>query len=109
MTGAIDPGRFRQRLVLRHLLETPDGAGGYDSVWTDVYPVWAEIRPLSSLAEERAGTRETAITHEISVRRRDGVDPGARFAQASRAFDILSVRDPDESGRYLLCSCREAR
>jgi SPP1 family predicted phage head-tail adaptor len=109
VSGAIDPGRFRQRLMLRRLVETPDSAGGFDSAWSDVAQVWARIEPVSDLAEERAGTREAAVTHAISVRQRDGIVAGARFQLGTRAFDIASVRDPDESGRYFLCACREAK
>ena len=38
---------------------------------------------------------------------RPDVKAGARLRRGSRLFAILSVHDPDESGRYLVCLTRE--
>jgi head-tail adaptor len=30
-----------------------------------------------------------------------------RFMKGARIFDILTIHDPDETGRYLICRVRE--
>ena len=42
------------------------------------------------------------------MRWRNGVASGMRFARQGRIFDIVTVHDPDETGRYLVCRAREA-
>ena len=107
MTGIVDPGRLRMRLEYETLVETPDGQAGYASNWVKQFDVWAAIRPAGSAAAEEAGTRQRVTSHEIIVRKRDGVVAGARFRLGSRLFDIDAAYDPDETGRYLSCRCRE--
>ena len=51
-------------------------------------------------------TLET-VTHRITVRRSDAIRSGMRFRMDERLFGILTVYDPDESGRYLICETRE--
>jgi SPP1 family predicted phage head-tail adaptor len=108
MTGAIDPGRLRHRLMLRAPIETPDGSGGFSIAWQDQFECWASIRPLVESTLELAGNRDVGVSHEIIVRKRTGIIPGARFALGARVFDILGAFDPDETGRYLQCRCRES-
>jgi len=105
----LDPGRLRWRLQYESLVETPDGQGGFEAAWQHQFDVQAAIRPLAAGATERAGTREAAISHEITLRSRDDIAAGARFAKAGRVFEIVGVRDPDETGRYLVCDCREPK
>ncbi|MET3583953.1 head-tail adaptor [Pseudorhizobium tarimense] len=33
---------------------------------------------------------------------------GQRFRKGARLFAVKPVRDPDETGRYLVCHCEEA-
>jgi SPP1 family predicted phage head-tail adaptor len=102
-----DPGRLRFRLELQEETETPDGAGGFATAWMARRFVWAEVQPLAATRIERAGNVLAELTHEIRIRRHDGVRPGMRFAIAARRFRIETVRDPDETGRFLLCLAKE--
>ena len=36
-----------------------------------------------------------------------GVAAGMRFVRHARIFDIVTVHDPDDTGRYLVCRVRE--
>jgi SPP1 family predicted phage head-tail adaptor len=105
--AAGDPGRLRFRLELQEETEAPDGAGGFTTAWVPRRFVWAEIVPLSAARIERAGNVLAELTHEIRIRRQDGVRPGMRLALAARRFRIENVRDPDETGRFLLCLAKE--
>ena len=47
------------------------------------------------------------VTHRVTLRWRNGVAAGMRFARQGRIFDIVTVHDPDDTGRYLVCRARE--
>jgi SPP1 family predicted phage head-tail adaptor len=47
------------------------------------------------------------VTHRITIRWRNGVAAGKRFARQGRIFDIVTVYDPDDTGRDLVCRAKE--
>ncbi|MCM2395238.1 phage head closure protein [Rhizobium sp. S95] len=102
-----DPGRLSARLLLERPVPVSDGQGGAAETFEVVASVWALVTPLAAKVEERAGAETVEITHEIWVRRRGDLVSGMRFVKGNRHFTVESVRDPDESGRYLACRCRE--
>lgn len=106
-TVFIDPGRLRRELVLETSQRTADGLGGFVEAWTEIATLYGQIEPVA--AREFFGADQTleTVTHRITVRWRDDVLSGMRFARAGRRFDILTVHDPDESGRYLVCRVKE--
>jgi len=103
----VDPGALRTRLVLQAVTAEPDGLGGFAESWSDVATVFARIEPVSADSRFGAGQTLEAATHRITLRRRAGVEADMRFAGSGRVFRIVTVHDPDESGRYLLCRTRE--
>lgn len=103
----IDPGLLRHRLLLQAPTAEPDGMGGFETGWADVATVDALIAPPSARARF-AADRETAdVTHTVTIRHRAGVVPGMRFAMDGRHLVIRTVRDLDETGRYLVCGTVE--
>ncbi len=105
--GDTTPGRLRHRLTLQTATATPDGAGGSTLAWNAVATVSAEIVPLKA-AERAVGEGEGDLTlHRIVIRKRGDVAPGDRFVLGARAFQIKSVTDVQEDGRFLVCLCEE--
>lgn len=106
-TEFIDPGAFRHELVLEEAELTPDGAGGHTEAWSEVGTLFARIEPVS--ADSRFGADQTleTVTHRVTLRHRADLRSGMRLRRLSRTFDILTVHDPDETGRYLVCRVRE--
>ena len=47
------------------------------------------------------------VTHRITIRKRNDIRSGMRFVKGARVFEIETVHDPDETGRYLVCRVRE--
>lgn len=47
------------------------------------------------------------VTHRVILRRRAGLKSGMRLTKGARRFAVLSVHDPDESGRILVCHVEE--
>jgi SPP1 family predicted phage head-tail adaptor len=106
-TEFIDPGLLRHEVALESASLTPDGMGGHGESWAEIATIFARIEPVSAESGFGAGqTRETA-THRFTLRFRDDVVSGMRFTRAGRIFEILTVHDPDETGRYLVCRTRE--
>jgi SPP1 family predicted phage head-tail adaptor len=103
----IDPGLFRSELVLEEVVLTADGLGGHVETWSEVANVFALIEPVVATSLFGADQTLENVTHRISLRARQGVASGMRFRKDDRRFDIATVHDPDESGRYLVCRVRE--
>jgi len=102
-----DAGRFNRQLTVEVEVETPDGGGGFTSAFVAQDTVWAHICPVNARMVDRADTRETEITHQIFMRFRAGISSAVRFVTGTRKFEVLSVRDPDETRRYLECNVIE--
>ena len=103
----LDPGQFTARLDLESATPTPDGQGGAVLSWTVAASIWARIEPASFSFDETAGQMRGQLTHRIWIRAREGVGEGMRFRKGARVFTIRAIRDPDETGRYLVCLCEE--
>ena len=103
----VDPGLLRSELALQAATTVPDGLGGHTENWTEIATVFARIEPVS--ATSRFGPDQTmeTVTHRVTLRWRNGVAAGMRFARQGRIFDIVTVHDPDDTGRYLVCRARE--
>jgi SPP1 family predicted phage head-tail adaptor len=108
-TEFIDPGAFRTELALEEAVPVADGAGGHAEDWQEVATVFARLEPVA--ARERIGADQLLerITHRITLRARPGLSAGMRFRRNGRRFLVVTVHDPDETGRYLVCRTREDR
>lgn len=104
---ALDPGLLDARLVLERPVATPDGQGGVTVSFSAVATLWARIEPVSARADETAGAMRAVVTHRIRLRRRGDLAGGMRLRKGTRLFALRAFRDPDETGRYLLCDCEE--
>lgn len=103
----VEPGSLRTELSLQAVVTAPDGMGGSSESWQQVALVFARVDPLSADSRFGAGQTLEAVTHRIVLRHRQGIASGMRFVRQGRVFDIVTVHDPDESGRYLVCRTRE--
>lgn len=103
----IDPGALRTELALDQAAAEPDGIGGHTEVWSEVALVFARIEPVSATSSFGAGQTLEAVTHRVTMRHRDNVRSGMRFRRQSRILAIVTVHDPDDTGRYLVCRARE--
>lgn len=102
-----DPGAFSARLDLMAPTFTSDGQGGATESWSEVAKLWARVEPVSIAFDEEANGEVVRLTHEIWMRMRSDLAPGMRLTRGGRAFRINGWRDPDESGRYMVCRCEE--
>lgn len=103
----IDPGGFRHECALLEQVQTPDGAGGHTVNWSEVATVFARIEPLGAASRFGADQAIETVTHRATIRHRAGIASGMRLTRLGRDFDIVTVHDPDETGRYLVCTLKE--
>jgi len=108
MRGAyFDAGRLRHAMELQKAVLTPDALGGQTEAWQPVATLWAHVAAAGASPVRRADGEETEITHRLVLRADDRVERGMRLVEGERIFAIRTVRDLDETGRYLLCLTRE--
>lgn len=103
----LDAGQLTARLDLESPVETPDGQGGVTVSHAVESSHWARLEPVSADLVELGHVERERVTHRIWIRHAAGVTAGKRFRKGTRVFDILTVSDPDETGRYLVCRARE--
>jgi SPP1 family predicted phage head-tail adaptor len=103
----IDPGGLRHELVLESATATPDGYGGTTESWAAMATLFARMEPQSARRTLNTGQVVRTVTHRMTIRQDASVKSGMRFRKEDRLFDILTVYDPDETGRYFFCETSE--
>ena len=103
----LDAGQLTARLDLESAVETPDGQGGVTVSYAVASSHWARLEPVSAELAELGHVDRQSVTHRIWIRHADGVASGKRFRKGARVFGILTVHDPDDTGRYLVCRVKE--
>ncbi len=103
----LDPGNLTARLELEAPEETSDGQGGVTPGWRQLRQLWAAIEPVSQTSLERASADGVTITHRIWAAFRTDIAAGMRLKKGARIFAVISVVDPDETGRFIVCRCEE--
>lgn len=99
-------------LALEAATRTPDGAGGFATVWASLGTLWAEV--VAGSGRDPAGEEVilTSVPYRITVRgapvgSQARPKPEQRFREGTRIFTILAVAERDPQGLYLTCSCKE--
>nr|WP_292772333.1 phage head closure protein [Mesorhizobium sp.] len=104
----VDPGSLRRELSLQACTTVSDGLGGHTESWAEVATVFAQIEPVSTSSVFGSDQTIETVTHRITMRWRSDVSSGMRLRRQDRIFDIVTVHDPDDSRRYVVCRVREA-
>jgi SPP1 family predicted phage head-tail adaptor len=102
-----DPGRLNARLTLEAAIETPDGAGGVSRGYAAGVTIWARMTPLSARDAVQAAAAGIAVTHRIVIRAGVAVTTRDRLREGARIFRIVTVRQQDSSGRFLVIEAEE--
>lgn len=103
----IDAGKLRTELRVESAVTMEDGAGGHSQTWEEWAVLFGQVEPMTANSYFGAGQDHESVTHRVIVRFREGLQSGMRFVTNGRCLSIVTVRDLDERGRYLLCQVRE--
>ena len=106
-TFRFDPGRLNRRLVLEAPTAAADGAGGTLAGMRTVGSLFAALDPIGPLEQDDTGFARWPRLLRVTLRYRTDLAAGQRFRLGTRLFVIEAVTDPDETHRFLQCSCRE--
>ena len=98
----IDPGALRTPFSLQEATPLPDGAGGHTLEWSEVTTVFGRLEPVSAQSRFGADQAIVTVSHDVTMRRRDDVRSGMRLVFGARVLTIVTVHDPDGTGRYTL-------
>lgn len=104
--------RLNRQLVLETRGQTPDGAGGYETLWMPVGVIWAEV--IARTGRDRSGGAGpiSATAYRITVRAApvgssERPVPGQRLRDVTRVYRIEAVAERDLDARYLTCFAEE--
>lgn len=101
-------GQLRHKITIQAIAATRDAAGGQATTYTDGDVVWGAIRPLNGRELFTARSVAADVTHEITIRRYEGLTPKMRFSHDSRYFNIEHIRNIEERDRLMIVLCKEA-
>lgn len=96
-----------KKVSVQRQTTTTDSYGQREDTWTETSTPWASIRPVSGKEYHNASGERAEVSHEIVMRHGPTVAPRDRIVYSSRTFDIRSVFNVEERGRYLKLMCRE--
>jgi SPP1 family predicted phage head-tail adaptor len=102
-------GKLDKRITFQSPTSASDGAGGINITWTDECTVWGALWPVSASESIRAQTEQVTmeVTHRIRIRYRSGFSAKWRAKFGTRYFDIKSIINFQEQGRWLDIICKE--
>jgi len=101
-------GQLRHRVTIQRVTETRGTDGSVVQAWSTFANARAEIVPLSGSEDYVAQGLSASVVHRITTRYVTGVVPKMRIVWGDRTFEINSVRNIDERGRWLVMNCVEA-
>lgn len=94
-------GAMRNVLSLQQESRVADTGGGAALSWTTIATLWASVEPLRGSETVQAEKLTGVITHKIIVRDEITITAAMRFLWGSRIFNIRSIRNVGERGRFL--------
>ena len=107
----LQAGSFNLRLSVEASVENDDGYGGSTRTWEHAFDVWVRLIPVRNVLVHGARSDRAEISHWIILRWHPDLKRHMRLTSpnglSARIFEIDTIHDPDETGRYLLCEVRE--
>jgi len=100
-------GKFRHFITLQGQGTTRDSGGGISSGFSTIASVYANVVPKSGKEVYKRGKLVGSVTHEITIRYRTDITNASRISFNNKFFNIRSIINIDERGRYLKLMCEE--
>lgn len=109
-------GHLDKRITIERRSTTLDAYGQQLDAWTTVANCWANIRPIGGRERIAAMQTQADLTHTVAVRYNIHLLPPQEISAyriiyqtpaGERIFNITSVRDVDESRRFIVFDCVE--
>ena len=93
---------------VQEAVQAADDLAGVPEQWQTVHKTWGDVRPLSGREYVQAQAMQADVTHIVTTRLMSGANPRQRLLIDDRVFEIESVVNVQEAGRWSQWRCREA-
>jgi SPP1 family predicted phage head-tail adaptor len=97
---------LRHRLTIERRISPAPGCDEGE-LWVGIALVWGSLRPLSGSEKVVSDRQQSSVTHEARFRHIRDMGAGMRIRLGARIFNIVSVIDEEERGRFLVCRVEE--
>ena len=95
-------GDLRHRILIRRLVEVPDGKGAYTSSWETVAEPWAEIKGLTGRESVMDHVLQSISVYRVRIRWRSNIKTADQIRHGPLSLNITSVDDPDGKSEQLV-------
>jgi SPP1 family predicted phage head-tail adaptor len=99
--------KYRHRITIQAEQNEPDGQGGRETVWSDLFTTWASIKTKTGTEKEEGQQTQPTVNYEIEMRYRPGITSKNRVVFQGRVFDIKNVNNVKELNKTLILTCVE--
>jgi head-tail adaptor len=97
-------GQLKHRLTIQESVRTPDGGGGFTTVWQDIAvepAVFAHVIRTSGDESLHQQQLVAMASYRITMRYRADITTAHRLTNGATVFNITGLRDPDGLGAWL--------
>jgi len=101
-------GALNKRITLQSRTKTSDGMGGFTTTWSDVATLWAAVWPVSAKEITQADATVMLVSHRIRIRHRGTLTSSYRIKFGAQYFNIVSIINQNEAGKWIDIMCKEA-
>lgn len=98
-------GKLNCMVTVQQRTLVQDSSGSWTETWTDLFEVWAEIKPFSGREYQLGGETQSTVNSTIRTRYLPGIKPAMRFKHNRDCFDILEIYNVNERNKELLSRC----
>lgn len=103
-------GDLRHRIEIGRYVQGEDQWGDpLPAQWERVCEVWAAVEALSGQLYFQARQTAEQSDHRITIRWRQGIEPGMVVRHDGQEFTIQAVLDRDGKRQWLELICREVK
>lgn len=103
----IHSGDLTRLVTIQERMESDDGGGGQDVVFSDVGTAWAKVETGGGREFVQAQQLVPELTHRVVMRYRTGVTAKHRLVYGARSLAIHAAIDPEERHEQLVLLCSE--
>jgi len=102
-------GFYNRRITIQTPVDTPDGAGGFVRVWTDVFSTWANVAAKGGNEPFFAQQVYPHMQYTVKYRyrRAQPVNGNMRVIYGTHVLNIRDVVDEDEGHVNIVLKCEE--
>ncbi|WP_242140866.1 phage head closure protein [Sphingomonas sp. TREG-RG-20F-R18-01] len=98
----LSAGRLRHRVTIRRPVQTKTGDGGFETVWTDVATVYAEVLGLNSRESMIGQALQGVSSYRVTVRFGTDITDADQLRYGVLDLNVRSISDPDGRREQLL-------